>query len=161
MLAPLDALDFKFVNGLVYSRVRPLIRPDKPAAKLPPLPLLKIAIRLHPEMRRRSVTAARMLEERPWRAVLQEWSEPGGLRDQYERANLALQDIDLGSSTDDDLLAQQECLAEHFPQVEGGHYAGHHPGSDAEAIAHLNALWLQGDLVREFGADGVYRFRAA
>ncbi|MBL8276554.1 MAG: MBL fold metallo-hydrolase [Pelomonas sp.] len=30
-----------------------------------------------------------------------------------------------------------------------------------EAIAHLNALWLQGDLVRELGADGVYRFRPA
>ena len=27
-----------------------------------------------------------------------------------------------------------------------------------EAIAHLNALWLQGDLKRELGADGVYRF---
>lgn len=30
-----------------------------------------------------------------------------------------------------------------------------------EAIAHLNALWLQGDLVRERGADGVLRFRPA
>ena len=30
-----------------------------------------------------------------------------------------------------------------------------------EAIAHLNALWLQGDLHRELGADGVYRFRPA
>lgn len=30
-----------------------------------------------------------------------------------------------------------------------------------EAIAHLNALWLQGDLVRELGRDGVYRFRPA
>ncbi len=28
-----------------------------------------------------------------------------------------------------------------------------------EAIAHLNALWLQGDLKRELGSDGVYRFR--
>lgn len=27
-----------------------------------------------------------------------------------------------------------------------------------EAIAHLNALWLQGRLRRELGADGVYRF---
>ncbi|MFT7775491.1 MBL fold metallo-hydrolase [Roseateles sp.] len=30
-----------------------------------------------------------------------------------------------------------------------------------EAIAHLNALWLQGDLRRELGADGVYRFSPA
>lgn len=30
-----------------------------------------------------------------------------------------------------------------------------------EAIAHLNALWLQGDLRRELGADGIYRFSPA
>lgn len=30
-----------------------------------------------------------------------------------------------------------------------------------EAIAHLNALWLQGELKRELGADGVYRFSPA
>ena len=29
-----------------------------------------------------------------------------------------------------------------------------------EAIAHLHALWLKGDLRRELGADGVYRFTA-
>ena len=30
-----------------------------------------------------------------------------------------------------------------------------------ESIAHLNALWLRGDLVRQLGADGVYRFSAS
>jgi len=30
-----------------------------------------------------------------------------------------------------------------------------------EAIAHLNALWLKGTLVRERGGDGVHRFRPA
>jgi len=30
-----------------------------------------------------------------------------------------------------------------------------------ESLAHLNALWLAGRLVRGLGADGVYRFRAA
>ena len=29
-----------------------------------------------------------------------------------------------------------------------------------ESIAHLNALWLKGELRRERGADGVYRFSA-
>ena len=28
----------------------------------------------------------------------------------------------------------------HFPQIEDGTYAGHHPGDSAEAIAHLEAL---------------------
>lgn len=104
MGAPLDALDFRFVNGLAYNRVRPLIRPDKPATKLPPLPLLKLAVRLHPEMRRRRRTAERVLVDRPWRAVLDQWHAPGGLREQYERENLALQDVDLGALDDHALV---------------------------------------------------------
>ncbi|MGM3036790.1 hypothetical protein ACS2TU_27140 [Bacillus cereus group sp. BC41] len=30
-----------------------------------------------------------------------------------------------------------------------------------EALAHLNLLWLAGELVREQGDDGVLRFRTA
>ena len=30
-----------------------------------------------------------------------------------------------------------------------------------ESVAHLNALWLRGDLLRSHDADGVYRFSAA
>ena len=29
-----------------------------------------------------------------------------------------------------------------------------------EAVAHLHALWFQGLLRRELGADGIYRFSA-
>jgi hypothetical protein len=32
----------------------------------------------------------------------------------------------------------------HFPQMEDGTYAGHHPGDSAEAIAHLEALRSKG-----------------
>jgi GT2 family glycosyltransferase len=32
----------------------------------------------------------------------------------------------------------------HFPQMEDGTYAGHHPGDSAEAIAHLEALQAKG-----------------
>ena len=64
---PADTLDAAFVNGLLYSRLRPLIGADKPAGKLPPKLVLKVAVRLHPEMRRRARTAERVLRERPWR----------------------------------------------------------------------------------------------
>ena len=103
--APLDALEFRFVNGLVYSRVRPLIAPDKPAAKLPPLPLLKLAIRLHPQMRKRRKTAERMLVERPWRAVVDDWRRSGGRRDQIIARNLELQDVDRASLSDEQSIA--------------------------------------------------------
>lgn len=122
---PLDALDFRFVNGLVYSRIRPLIKPDKPAASLPPLPILKVLIRLHPEMRRRRATAERVLEERPWRKVLAEWSAPGGLRDQYERANLAIQDVDLSSLSDSALVDHVQRTVDHALVMWESHFRLH------------------------------------
>ena len=43
---PADTLEMGFVNGFLYTRLRPLIAPDRPAAKLPPRPVLKLATRL-------------------------------------------------------------------------------------------------------------------
>ena len=66
---PADTLDVRFVNGFMYTRLRPLIRPDKPATKLPPLSLLKVAVAAAPRdaptgpKRRRARCVSR-----PWRA---------------------------------------------------------------------------------------------
>ncbi len=49
------------------------------------------------------------------------------------------------SNGDDELLelgAQRRGL--HFPQMADGTYAGHHPGTSADALAHLEALKEQG-----------------
>src|SRR5258708_469468 len=71
---PAETLDVRFVHGFMYTRLRPLIRPDRSATKLPPLRLLKLAARLHPGMRRRANNAARTLRERPWRKVVGDWN---------------------------------------------------------------------------------------
>jgi hypothetical protein len=42
------------------------------------------------------------------------------------------------------LLRLDGYRAEHFPQAEGGGYAGHNPADSAEAIAHLEAMREQG-----------------
>ena len=123
--APLDAVDFAFVNGLTYSRIRPLIAPNKAATKVPPLPLLKLAVRVHPAMRRRAATAARAMEERPWRQVLVEWSRPGGLRDQYEQANLALQDVDLAALADAEVVAHVHRVVDHAKAMWQEHFRLH------------------------------------
>lgn len=60
------------------------------------------------------------------------------------------------SKGDDSLLAQDGRLAEHFPQVEGGRYAGHHPGSSAEAIAHLKILQARGNEFLVFPATSFW-----
>ncbi len=41
----------------------------------------------------------------------------------------------------------------HFPQMEDGTYAGHHPGDSAEAIAHLESLREQGSRVHPLSRD--------
>jgi len=48
------------------------------------------------------------------------------------------------SRGDDDLLALAGRDGRHFPQDAEGKYAGYHPATDAEAIAHLEALKLKG-----------------
>jgi rifampicin phosphotransferase len=117
---PADTLDAAFVNGFMYTRLRPLVGADKPARRLPPLPVLKLLVRVHPEMRRRAKTAERMLAERPWRRVVAAWEN--GRRAEIERGNLELQDVELGALDDAALLAHvdacfQRCLTlweEHF-----------------------------------------------
>ncbi|MFN8023620.1 MAG: PEP-utilizing enzyme [Acidimicrobiales bacterium] len=117
---PLDTLDVRFVNGQFYSRLRPLISPDRPATKLPPLPLLKLAVRLHPEMRRRAKRAARLFAERPWNRVIDEWHHGG--KDRLVEANLALQDVDLASLTDADLVAHLQRVIAHGMQSWEHHF---------------------------------------
>lgn len=48
------------------------------------------------------------------------------------------------SRGDDELLALDGLRASHFPQVDGGVYAGHHPGSSDEAVAELERLRAAG-----------------
>jgi hypothetical protein len=48
-------------------------------------------------------------------------------------------------SRGDEALLELDCgMAEHFPQTEGGTYAGHYPANGSEAISHLEALRLAG-----------------
>ncbi len=133
--APLDTLDVRFVNGFMYTRLRPLIAPDKPPKRLPPLVVLRLVSRLHPEFRRRERTAARTLAERPWRAVIDDW-EHGG-RAIVEQANLALQDVDLPALTDADVIAHARRVFAHCVKYWEHHFWMH--GYDLGPIGRF--LW--------------------
>ncbi len=100
---PLETLDVRFVNGQFYSRLRPLLRPDKPSETLPPTFVLKLAMRLHPELRRRNKAAGRVLAEQPWNQVIHDWHHGG--KAVIVAQNLALQDVDLPALDDAALLA--------------------------------------------------------
>jgi pyruvate,water dikinase len=107
--APVETLQVTFVNDFFYSRLRPLISPDKPPKKLPPEFVLKIATRLHPEMRRRAKAAQRSLETQPWKKVIHDWHNGG--RASIEQKNLELQDVDLRRLEDAAVVAHvRRCL---------------------------------------------------
>ena len=108
---PADTLDCRFVNGFMYTRLRPLVAADKPAKNLPPRFVLKAVARFHPEFRRRNKAAERARLERPWRKVIDDW-ERGG-RERVESRNLAFQKVELGELDDPTLVEHVQELVEH------------------------------------------------
>ena len=98
---PADTLDVRFVNGFMYSRLRPLISPNRAATKLPPAPVLKLAVRLHPKMRKRAKQAARAIAVKPWLKVMDDWDQ--SIRPRLEATNAELQAVDLGALDDREL----------------------------------------------------------
>ena len=98
---PADTLDCRFVNGFMYTRLRPLIAADRPAKNLPPRlrvesgrPLPSRVSAAHQGRRGTKV-------ERPWRKVIDDW-EHGG-RALIESRNLAIQKVDLSELDDSDV----------------------------------------------------------
>lgn len=110
---PLRTMREELVNGRVYASMVPLVgRPGDPA---PPWPLVWLATRLHPGLRRRNKTAARVLADRIWRARTGEWRTT--LRPKLWRGNLALQAEDI-AGMDDARLADHVRRA-HTHMVDG------------------------------------------
>ena len=108
--APVETMSVAFVHGHAYTRMRPLIAPDKPAKKLPPLWVLRVATRLHPEMRRRARTAGKTMATSPWLGVIHDWHNGG--KAAIEDGNFALQSVALGALDDAALMQHvRDCWA--------------------------------------------------
>jgi rifampicin phosphotransferase len=131
--APIRRIDSAFVHGFNYTRVRPLLGGDRTVTKLPPLPLLKLASRVHPEFRRRRNRARALLRDKPFLAVADEWNRE--IRPRLRAANRAFQDVDLGALTDDELRAHVGRLLDHCRQQLELHFWLH--GHDIGPIARL------------------------
>lgn len=119
---PVRSLEFRFVNGLVYSRVFPLVGAEKPPRALPPRPVLAMMSRLHPSFRQRLRVAKRLMTDRPWRSVVTEWSAPDGLRSRIQKRNLVFQDVDLGSLDDAALLLHITQVIDHATAMFEEHF---------------------------------------
>jgi pyruvate,water dikinase len=101
---PLRTMAERRVNGRLYTSLQPLV--GKAGSTPPPKPVLWLALRLHPEMRRRNKTAAAALRDRIWRARTVEWRRT--LRPGRRAANLGLQAEDLGAMDDASLAGHVE-----------------------------------------------------
>lgn len=117
---PADCLEARFVNGFMYTRLRPLIAPDKAATRVPPAPVLWLASRLHPEMRRRARTAAATLVTRPWIAVVDRWEHE--LKPGLVARNNAFQDEDPATLTDAELAGHVSRLLAHLHETAELHF---------------------------------------
>jgi len=140
---PADTLDCAFVNGFMYTRLRPLVGADRPAKKLPPRLVLQAVTRLHPKFRSRTRAAQRVQVERPWRKVIADWENGGRAR--IESANLAFQKVDLGELDDATLIEHVRDLVTHCRASWEHHFWLH--GYDLGPIG----LYLTG--CREWGIE--------
>ena len=132
---PADTLEAKFVNGFMYTRMRPLIGGSRATTKLPPLPILKLVSRLHPEMRRRAKTATASLANHPWREVIRDWHAT--TRPALRAQNLALQAADLEAMDDTALLDHLDTVHAHNQRTWKQHFILH--GYDMGPIGMLVA----------------------
>jgi rifampicin phosphotransferase len=142
---PAETLDCRFVNGFMYTRLRPLVGADRPAKKLPPRFVLRAVSRIHPEFRRRTKTAERVQIEHPWRQVIDDWEHGGRAR--IESRNLAIQRVDFGELDDSALVEHVQTVVEHCRSSWEHHFWLH--GYDLGPIG----LYLVG--CREWGVEPV------
>ena len=107
---PLEGIRAELVNGCFY--VRPVGLGEGSEPNPPPAVVMKLIARIHPELRRRTRTAARAFEEKWWRDEVDRWFE----RDRAEvvAANLTFQRIDLSGLEDEDLVGHVTELLDHF-----------------------------------------------
>lgn len=131
--APIDTIDVRFVHGQFYSRLRPLVAPDRAATKAPPVPVLKVLTRLHPEFRRRNRRAAEVIATQPWMTVIDEWN--GGGRARIEAANRELQAVPLATLDDDAVVRHATRVLAHCRANVEHHFWLH--GYDVGPIGQL------------------------
>lgn len=128
---PAETMDFAFVNGFHYSRLRPLVGGDKPPRKPPPDLVLKIVTRVHPAFRARTRRAAEAQRTSPAPAVVERWERE--LSPRIRETNLRLQAVELDALDDRELQAHVDELLDHLHEMFELHFWLH--GYDLAPIA--------------------------
>ncbi len=137
---PAERLDAEFVNGFMYTRLRPLIGADKPPRKPPPTPVLWAASRLHPAFRARTKAATATLRDRPSNDVVRRWNVE--IRPELTARNSELQAVHPTALDDGALRLHIGSLLDHLESTFQLHFWLH--GHDLGPIArylHQSIGW--------------------
>src|SRR5262245_27463252 len=121
---PLATVQAELVHGCLY--MRPLAVGEKPGSTPkapPPAFVMKLIVRVHPELRRRAKTAARAFAERRWRQEVDEWFDHD--RSAQLAENRALQAVEVGALDDVELSAHLDRALSHFEQSARRNLATH------------------------------------
>jgi len=101
----LDCMEFRVVNGFVYTCARGVGAP-KGAKGPPPKFIFKALLRLHPEMRRRVRLADEVFANKSWRAEVETWDRDE--KPAVARENESMQRVDASALATDALIAHLE-----------------------------------------------------
>lgn len=108
---PLSRVRAELVHGCFYVRPEGLGEGTEPKPP-PPMLIMRLVARLHPDMRRRTRAAARAWADRRWRVEVDQWF--GHDRAALVERNLAIQRIDPAGLDDTALAAHVAELLAHF-----------------------------------------------
>lgn len=128
---PAETMDFAFVNGFHYTRLRPLVGGDGPPRRPPPDLVLKLLTRIHPAFRARTRAAAEAQQRSPAPGVVERWERE--LQPQITATNLRLQAVEPSSLDDAELQAHVDDLLDHLGETYELHFWLH--GYDLGPIA--------------------------
>jgi pyruvate,water dikinase len=121
---PLATVQAEFVHGCLY--MRPLAVGEKPGSTPkapPPAFVMKLIVRLHPELRRRAKSAEQAFAERRWRQEVDQWFDRD--RSVQLAKNRALQAIEPGALDNVELASHIANALSHFEQSARRNLATH------------------------------------
>jgi len=140
--APVRTVEAAFVNGRFYHRLVPVVGGNHNLPE-PPAVVLKIATRLHPELRRRNKLAAATLENRSWNEELDRWQREW--KPELIATSRRLDVVDLHKLDDWELTRQLNSAVAHMTAGLALHFRLH--------VSDLGPIGLLLVRAREWGLD--------
>lgn len=108
---PAAGIEMKSVHGFLYTRVVPFLGGESTSTRVPPTWLIKLIFRVHPELRRREKTAAKMLSGDASSEVIKDWH--ARIRPEIVAKNLRFQQVELEELDPSDLANHVESIISH------------------------------------------------